>query len=663
MKAVRLLAWITLMGCCVGGEARAAGNRVVVLGANRGYDHLPYFELVLTGSSMTTARAALEADGFVFSSADSFRTADLAGFDIAFLGLFDPSESLTTADRIGLLTFVMGGGAVIYMGDNDFFRTPNSAMGGLFGVTFKQDPSATSASTVFDQRHPIIRGPAGVVEMYDCSLNLPGYFGGMDGFGTAVSPILGTENRTVVAAIGHHVLQAGSGPIVFVSEASGFMNAGLGTIDKADNLPLLRNIFAYAGGMSVGFCVTAQDCEDGLFCNGGESCGAGQCLPGVRPCSIEDGCYEDTDTCGPCTANDQCGDGVFCNGIERCSNGVCVRGPRPCAAHVGCHEINDTCGPCENDLQCEDLVYCNGSEICLSDGRCGGGESPCDGECDRCHEESKTCTGCLLDLDDNDVIGTGDFAQFAGCFGACYPANDPCLVANFDGSDDGCVGTGDFAAFAGCFGGSCIDCDNCERPAQSAEWNATAGSETAVQIELVAVRTPTASDVQSALPDTRRIFRIGESIHVEVWASRVTPGVHGIASVYVDMSYDEHVVGFERIAASHAFGLFADGESVSADTIASLGGCAQLGEKSMGSDSTWVRIASARVHGTRQGTATFSTESAGPLHGISIVGEFGNLFTTAVSFGSLSLRFYDETIGIAEVELEQTAIPLAQPKR
>jgi len=50
-------------------------------------------------------------------------------------------------------------------------------------------------------------------------------------------------------------------------------------------------------------CLADLDCDDGLFCNGEESCAAGLCLPGIAPacddgytCSA-DSCNEEKDLC------------------------------------------------------------------------------------------------------------------------------------------------------------------------------------------------------------------------------------------------------------------------------------------------------------------------------------------------------------------------------
>jgi hypothetical protein len=169
----------------------------------------------------------------------------------------------------------------------------------------------------------------------------------------------------------------------------------------------------------------------------------------------------------PCTDDSECNDGVLCT-IDRCHVGVCVYGSRDCSAYQSTCTFgvcNETTGLCEaqylpNGTPCPDGLYCNGAETCVS-GTCVAGSTPCVHPCEWCDETSRTCRWCILDIDGNEWIASGDFGVFAGCYGACYETGHPCLIANFDGSVDGCVGSGDFGGFAGCYGQSCSDCPNC----------------------------------------------------------------------------------------------------------------------------------------------------------------------------------------------------------
>ncbi|NIS35481.1 MAG: hypothetical protein GWO04_38545, partial [Actinobacteria bacterium] len=74
------------------------------------------------------------------------------------------------------------------------------------------------------------------------------------------------------------------------SQTSSF---GLATFDDTDGFaePLLY----VASG-----CTVDADCDDGVFCNGAETCTAGACAPGTAP-SCDDGVACTVDTCDSVT--------------------------------------------------------------------------------------------------------------------------------------------------------------------------------------------------------------------------------------------------------------------------------------------------------------------------------------------------------------------------
>jgi hypothetical protein len=515
------------------------------------------------------------------------------------------------------------------------------------------------ANVIENAGHPILNGPAGVVRVYDASQNLTNFFGGMVSLGPQAHAVLSTSTRRVVAVIEPNELGPGSGPVILVSEANGFQDPPVGSIIQADNLALLRNIFAYASGMGP-LCRDDAECDDGRFCNGEESCSNGRCVPGSFPCPPGEGCQEGADQCGPCQNNVECDDLLFCNGMEVCSGGLCQAGVRPCPASKGCHEEDDTCGACRDNGECDDGLYCNGPEYCETGaaggaGECKAGPAPCVVACEACDEATQSCKNCIFDLDADGFIGTGDFGIFAGCFGACYPPDHFCQAANFDGSQDGCVGTGDFGAFSGCFGGACENCETCDGPEESVNdaLSAVSGTEVGAMLELVAVSKPTKLETADQLPTSVNGGQVGDELFVELWAGRGKPGQNKLAAVYTDLGYDPRMVNVMDVTPSASFGLFAGGSNNTATgTVESLGGCAMLSDAQEGPAPAWVKVVTLRIQLAYDGASIITTSSAGNTYGISTIGEFGNLNPVLVSFGRLYLATANDGAVITRPEYD-----------
>lgn len=96
-------------------------------------------------------------------------------------------------------------------------------------------------------------------------------------------------------------------------------------------------------------CTLNSQCDDGQFCNGAETCVSGSCQAGSAPnCNdgvacTTDSCNESTDSCSNVPNNGACNDGLFCNGAETCSATLgCQAGSDPCPGQT-CNESTDTC--------------------------------------------------------------------------------------------------------------------------------------------------------------------------------------------------------------------------------------------------------------------------------------------------------------------------------
>ncbi|MHC4064781.1 MAG: hypothetical protein ACYSUI_09810, partial [Planctomycetota bacterium] len=120
------------------------------------------------------------------------------------------------------------------------------------------------------------------------------------------------------------------------------------------------------------------NCDDGLYCNGTETCDAVLDCQAGTPIDCDDGvgctgdsCNETTDTCDNVANDANCDDGLYCNGAETCDAVLdCQAGtPVDCDDGVGCtddscNETTDTCDNLANDGNCDDGLYCNGTETC-----------------------------------------------------------------------------------------------------------------------------------------------------------------------------------------------------------------------------------------------------------------------------------------------------------
>ncbi|MFQ5414057.1 MAG: hypothetical protein ACE5E6_06320 [Phycisphaerae bacterium] len=251
-----------------------------------------------------------------------------------------------------------------------------------------------------------------------------------------------------------------------------------------------------AGGNCVE-CVIDAHCNDGVFCNGAETCDAlNTCQPGGGdPCidpalpvcdEVDDTCVEcladadcanhpngpfcdvgpdvcvecltaadcdDTDVCtddacnaGACvhTFNTApCDDGLFCTTADACANGACVGGASPCTdpALPVCDEPDDACVECLTDTDCGDPLqpFCDvGPDVCVE---CLTA-ADCD-DTDVCTDDACNAGACVhtfntAPCDDGFFCTAPDACLNGACVGGTTPCIDPALPV-CDEADDACV--------------------------------------------------------------------------------------------------------------------------------------------------------------------------------------------------------------------------------
>jgi hypothetical protein len=222
------------------------------------------------------------------------------------------------------------------------------------------------------------------------------------------------------------------------------------------------------GGCTAGTpCTNSAQCQDNDLCNGVESCSNGICVPGT-PVNCDDGIFCTLDTCNPATgqcshtASDAlCDDGLACNGKETCNATTgCVAGtPVDCTGSVPCMqgvciEPNGTCLFTPNDQMCSDGKFCDGVEKCTPTGCVAGtpvtcpsdGVSctadVCDPTVDACvHQPQNSLCPCGQTCDP--TLGCGHYCHVATCQGHVYQCGD-CLDndgdCKIDSDDPDCLG-------------------------------------------------------------------------------------------------------------------------------------------------------------------------------------------------------------------------------
>jgi len=207
----------------------------------------------------------------------------------------------------------------------------------------------------------------------------------------------------------------------------------------------------------------SQSCDNGAFCDGQESCLSGSCQAGTPPdcgdgvdCTV-DACNEDTDSCDHLPDDTSCDDGLWCNGTESCDILLdCQAGTAPdcddgvdCTADA-CNEDADSCDHLADDASCDDGLWCNGAESCDVLLDCQAGTPPDCGDgvdctADACNEDTDSCDHLPDDTPCDDGLWCNG-AETCHSVQGCLAGTTPCVDGN-DCTDDGCDEANDLCEY------------------------------------------------------------------------------------------------------------------------------------------------------------------------------------------------------------------------
>lgn len=149
-------------------------------------------------------------------------------------------------------------------------------------------------------------------------------------------------------------------------------------------------------------------------------------------CDDGDPCTDDTCVDGACVHSPNtapCDDGIFCNGPDSCADGLCATHPGdPCSGSSVCDETTDTCTGCLGDGDCPADSYgawtgCGAfSDTCDTTGMRSRGVTTWSCESGTCTPATSTETGSCSRTTD----GVGCGMRTYGAWGACGSFSSTC---------------------------------------------------------------------------------------------------------------------------------------------------------------------------------------------------------------------------------------------
>ncbi len=134
-------------------------------------------------------------------------------------------------------------------------------------------------------------------------------------------------------------------------------------------------------------------------------------------------------------------------------------------------------------------------------------------------------------------------------------------------------------------------------------------SDNAIDVELVALLTPSGSDTLGTLPSGVSEVKAGDTFYIEIWLKNVDGSTNGITGGYIDFSFDSTLLTGGVISNGSIYTTFSGGTVDNASgLIDDLGGNASPGVVDKGDDE-WVRLGYVEFTADAEGTVDFITSA------------------------------------------------------
>lgn len=191
----------------------------------------------------------------------------------------------------------------------------------------------------------------------------------------------------------------------------------------------------------------AAYCDDGIVCNGVESCNVDSGCTNPPDVNCDDAigctfdqCNEPDGSCSHLAQDFICDDGQFCNGVESCGAMGCVAGTAPnCNDGIACttdtcNTMTNSCKSVPNDSLCGCGETCNASA-----GGCGSfcTVATCQGKVYACGDCVDNDGDCKIDSQDSQCLGPCDNTEDSFYGGISGQNNSPCKSDCYFDQDTG----------------------------------------------------------------------------------------------------------------------------------------------------------------------------------------------------------------------------------